>query len=147
MTKEIELQELRIGICGCTTRYHGKIGGQQVIIKRLGKEILVSPITLTLRETRIPEEDDHLEALQSTECHAFIDVEGEETSLDQVWFTGQQIFVGGRGRGRKEYWYRNSPPPPSIVLKGLKRLIERLPREEFEPWLELKPTPGLRIRR
>jgi len=137
--------ELNIGICGCTTRFHGKIGGELVVIDRLAGEILESPITLTLRETRIPEEDDHFEALQASQCHAFIDIEDAETKLEQVWFRGQQIHVGGRGNERREYWFRNSPPPPRVVLNGLRRLIERLPRSEYEPWIKLEPSPGLRF--
>ena len=133
--------ELKIGICDCTTRYHGKLGGQQIIIESFAGVPLDSPIAVTLQEFRIPEADDRLEALQSSQCHVFLDVEEDETSLRMVWFDeGGVNHLAGRGT---KYWIRKSPPPPSIVLKGLGRLIEGLSREQFEPWLEYKSIPTL----
>ncbi|MCH7604462.1 hypothetical protein IID24_00470 [Patescibacteria group bacterium] len=146
------MNELRIGICGCTTKYHGRLENQQVTICRLGGEDLNVPITFTLHEIFIPEDKPHEDTLQSSRCHFFIDEEVSVTGINVVSLLpsaqGDEYVVQGWGRkfiGR--VWRRQKPPPISFFLKSITSLIQERAEEQIQSWLTRMTPPGWELPR
>ena len=136
---------LRIGICGCTTKYHGRIQGRRVAIRRLGKSRLPHPITFRLREFPIPE-DDQQTSLRLFRCHAFLDVHREyywRGSGYAVTLFRQEILRDTLGRERTAThwdpecyrdWLRKKPPSTNTTIRALRELIQGMGKTKFLRW-------------
>ncbi|MCH7772241.1 MAG: hypothetical protein IIA49_14705 [Bacteroidetes bacterium] len=142
--------ELRIGICGCTTKYHGRLENQQITVCHLGGEDLNVPITFTLHEVFIPDDQPHEDALQSSRCHFFIDEEVNVVGINVVQLlpSAHRGEYAVQGWGRKfigRVWKRQKPPPPSFFLKSIKGMIQERTEEQIQRWLASMTPPGRKL--
>ena len=141
------IQELCIGICGCTSLWHGKLGGLKLTVNEVSNGVLNPPLSIKLTEVSIPEdEEDHIEAAADRGCHLFLDIVPEEdgTILEIVRFvTPTHVECCGRGGwGRKE-WYEGNPPYPMVIMQGIRKIIHDLKVEQIQPWIARQPLPPL----
>jgi len=109
---------LNVGVCTCTTLYHGIPEGRQLTVESLG--------TFTIKEFRIPGGFEHQQkALKANSCHLFIDVhqwswreEGivEVELNDPVPFGPRKIYRLHRGGSwnheTRLTWIRRSEDSP-----------------------------------
>lgn len=133
------MPELRIGICACTTRWHGELEGKQL-------RVLNPRLTLTLKEVRIPEKEDHVEYLLSERCHLFLDVDEafHVTTLEVVYPPSVRwgAYLGwGIGDGGTIEWYLKRFPKTSTILSGIKRIIKDARSDKIQLWLNFQPLP------
>lgn len=142
--------ELRIGICGCTSKWTGKLEGQTIMVPSLGKHPLYQPMTLNLLEVSITEEVDRIQALREANCHLFLDVADlgngmRETELTRFWRTDYgENRLGGRGGLWEEAWVGKRSPELAAILRGTGRLIGKMSPMRFLLWTNNLPEPSLK---
>lgn len=153
--------ELKVGICGCTSQYTGKLEGQTIQIASLRKYPLSQPVTLNLLEVPISEEVDRKQALRDANCHLFLDV-GEilpdgmrETELIRFWIADYgaghgENRLGTRTRRDKgflndtEEWFGKRIPSTDVILRGASRVVGTMSPIRFTLWINNLPEPTLR---
>lgn len=146
------MTEVRIGICQCTTLWHGEFEGKKLRITKGSDGLLNPPLTIILNEVGIPEKENHGDALGSRRCHLFLDVDltsrwGARTMLSIVRYTTPEENFGGRpnwGERKRGWWEGRVSYRPSVrtILAGLRDIIqEDLRRDQIQPWLNCQPLP------
>lgn len=143
---------LRIGICECTTKYHGRLQGRRVTTRCLGSKIYPHPMTFTLHEFQIPE-DSQQSALRLFRCHAFLDVHRVRHKRGSGYVVSlyrQQILQDTLGRERTptswrpdsyKSWLRKKPPTASTIIQALRELIQGMGKTKFLRW-QTRMTPA-----
>ena len=128
---------LRVGICACTSSYHGTLMNQEVVVSYRGQQK-----KFTLQEALIPEEEQR-KALKESRCHFFLDVHDYQVSLflnellPNRKGISERLYIG-RNRGINRRWiYKGwrSPPPADEILDAIGRLITILGEEKGTKWL------------
>ena len=140
---------LRIGICSCTTHYHGKLRGRAVFIRTLNDRRLKTPRRFLLREVFIPEEKQR-EALKASRCHFFLDVHCFRRSVDVVlnmneidpatpWRPERLSMLGGW-----KSWIGRHVPRVSTIVAAIRELVASDTPAEFQRWVQhlSPPTRG-----
>lgn len=77
------MNELRIGICGCTTAYHGQLEGKELCVTKLTGVTLDQPVKFTIKEVAIPEHAQNSTQVRSR-SHVFVDVHNACTHNQNV---------------------------------------------------------------
>lgn len=144
---------LRVGICGCTPRYHGKIAGRTVSVG--GK-------TFRVEEIRIPE-DRTSETLRRNRCHFFLDlhhhlgVQRSSTYLDMndrrrregFPYGGITFILSQRGDNVAyvaRTWDRVRSPCPAEIMQEIACLLRTLDRRTLRAWLGRMALPRRKSR-
>lgn len=132
-----DIQMLRVGVCACTTLYHGELEGEQFIVRGL---------PFLLQECVISEEGGQRDSLRENRCHFFLDVHGigphkpnldvTLACVDLVPTKGQRdhLFIRGLGESR---WQGDPHTPPSVqsILDAISCMIGKLSEAKFQRWL------------
>jgi len=128
---------LRIGICGCTRRYHRRFEGQTIRIHSLHQPLL-------LHEVFIPDAKQR-ETLRASRCHFFLDVHRDpdfdeyrtELSMNDILpGHGERLFIGGTSWHNWLSWDWCRPLTTGEILRALGRLIsQRREQGDFARWL------------
>jgi len=139
---------LRIGICGCTTQYHGKFDKQQFV---------VNGHSFQLSEYVIDEKNED-RALMETGCHFFIDQHFYRDSYCNSASTFETTLIkinlvsGKKNRLRfklskfldiykeEEWWSSKLPISVRRILNTIKKIISNLEDLKLKEWLKYK-TP------
>lgn len=133
-------QTLRIGICGCTKRYHGEFEGRRLTLRSMRRRTLAHPIVLILLEFRVPERH-QIKMLHRWRCHTFVDVHPDK----KCWRTYLDVHDLGRdsyGREQVLYgyplpfrrWQRKKAPTPNTILRALGACLSQMSKKKFLEW-------------
>jgi hypothetical protein len=136
---------LRVGICGCTSRFHGKFSRKILYIPRRGGVLRVRLVERTIAE------NDYRSAIRAARIHFFLDTHSYLRSpMDKrTWhFTDiyrvdfrpsmpgrkQRIYIGGLPRHGK-HWDTLRIPSAKAVLAKLYDLINEVEPDRLSAWL------------
>lgn len=129
---------LRLGICGCATKLHGRFEQQT---------ITVNGITLYIQEVIIPEENQR-RSVRATRTHFFLDLHTYSqkkiaTSLFRVELIPngkrrERMYFGGRRyqQAWNNEWHATSAyiPRRKQILKVIQTILARMDAREFQEW-------------
>lgn len=141
------MQELRLGICSCATRYHGQLNGVTISIP-----VSFMSVPFRIREVIMPSEESERVALKENRCHFFLDahrysVGNEpkrwETSLDRIVILsngegrGEKLFIGNlvRQRDRREIT-KSRPASAAEISTALVSLLACLRPAKIAAWID-----------
>ena len=149
---------LRVGICGCSQRYHGKLDGQQIVVSSLGGQALPEPRVFRIEEVFV-RDNRQRQVLKAARCHLFLDFHPDDPGGPLTKLVMNELVSNGPGRGwklyigtagrftgaffdfdRKKEWRRKKPPSPRDVVGGMQDMLQKLEPAWFSSWLE-KMTP------
>ena len=127
---------LRLGVCHCTTQFHGQLEGWEFDISSLSRLFL-------LQERFIG--DNQRVDLRMHRCHFFLDVH-ERDGLYRTTLLlnnlvsngagrGWRIYIGGAYRDFEKSWHGEELPTPQTIVEAIPELILRRGVERFPGWL------------
>lgn len=150
------MQELRVGICGCSSRYQGKLEGKHISLPvGDGND---DPDLFVLKEVLIPDTRDRRETVRSVRAHFFVDYHTIfRTNEADTELHRNQLIPNGKGRREKLYiagwfvgwqvkvWRRKSGVRTSTILNGMERLMSCMTAEKRRVWLSRMTPEGWRL--
>lgn len=143
---------LRIGVCGCSPCYHGKLAGCSFSISRLAGFKLRQPRMFQFREVVVSDGPNRLfrQTLRRFRCHFFLDLHrtydlGYRVTLKRNFFYNGpgktcRVLIGGgfmdndTGKFYDE-WEQRRPSNPRVVVARLKRMLGSFKVAELDRWL------------
>ncbi|RJQ14580.1 hypothetical protein C4553_00710 [Candidatus Parcubacteria bacterium] len=142
------MQILRVGICGCTSRFHGAFRNCALNVLPKGR-IGVRPIRFRLVEAVIPEKGDEREALRRLRCHFFLDqhtLVGFKLPLETTLTRNRLVSNGanrpkfymanGFGRiGLSQLWETRRSPSVRTILDAMQAMLEQWDASQLGRWL------------
>ncbi len=146
---------LRIGICGCTSRYHSFFAGKQITLENSPGKPFARPLLFHLEECVIPEKDQRA-AIVDAGIHFFVDAHQFLSEGNRTRFFGhiarvypitekggvRKLYIGSpvvRVNGKRKWmsigWSRSRTPSGKLMLSGLQKLLERMSEKQLTHWL------------
>lgn len=123
---------LRVGICACAERYHGKLEQQRL---QVGRGVF------RLREIIVPEEgEDSDTVLLAERCHFFVDLHSYQYQYQHMYLCAVEM-CDPDGPLDPDWWdsCTRKPPSPQRVLREMTKLLKdyrgQYPRK-FTQWLK-----------
>ena len=144
------MNNLRVGICGCTHLYHGDLEGRKWIINTLGGNAVIPRITFELKEVLIPE-NMQTSTLLTSRCHFFVDMHYSST-LSRPYLTSALLEdyvprsrtgaeVPFSGWGFYMGWNTKEPIGTFELLKSIRSIIMKMDEDDMYGWL-IHLSPG-----
>ena len=138
------MNDLRVGICGCTRLYHGELEGRKWVINAFRGEIVSSRVVFRLKEVCVPE-DMQISTLLGMRCHFFVDMHYRK-GLRQPYYTSvlledyvphsrTGIEIPFSGWSLYAGWNSEAPVTTSELLKKMRYIITKMDRDDMYGWL------------